>query len=382
MKDHERPRHEQPNDVVGGSLPELREVEEIEDVEEVEEIEEIEPAESAERIYREISDRFSVQYWTRQYVRSTLPLLLLDSDLLIIWANLKFQQLYGDFKGFVGQHITQFYIRSLHGDTRASFLTNLGSSQSVYSWRGLVERKGCDDLLIKSNLLVLPVFESPEKLRDPLAYIVLLDDVTHEHRELVQGLFTSLLEASKLKDHDTGNHIQRVNAYSHHISESLMGHPSFSEIDREFLANIEFLAAMHDIGKIGTPDDILNKDGPLDDREWSIMKEHTINGAFILKAHPHRMAKEIALSHHERWDGSGYPYGLSEEMIPLSARIVAIADVYDALRMRRSYKSSFGHDEAVQVMCVEEAGHFDPSIFELFLENQSEFDAIHGRLRD
>ena len=194
----------------------------------------------------------------------------------------------------------------------------------------------------------------------------------------------SLLEASKLKDNDTGNHITRVNHYSQRLSEELFRskNPKYNRIDADFIDNIGFLASMHDVGKIGTPDDILNKEGPLSDWEWTVMREHTKNGAFILSTYPNPMAKEIALSHHERWDGSGYPYQLSGEMIPLAARIVTIADVYDALRMERSYKPALEHGVAVQKMIEGKENHFDPFLVEVFISVEADFNHIFEDNKD
>ena len=168
----------------------------------------------------------------------------------------------------------------------------------------------------------------------------------------------------------------RVNAFSRRMAEAVINLPEYPEIDREFVENIAFLAAMHDVGKIGTSDNILNKEGPLDEWEWEVMKEHTINGAFVLSTYPNPMAKDIALFHHERWGGGGYPCSASGIMIPLSARIVAIADVYDALRMKRSYKKSFSHAKAKDLMVNEEENHFDPGLLDPFLDVEADFNDI------
>jgi putative two-component system response regulator len=207
----------------------------------------------------------------------------------------------------------------------------------------------------------------------------MFDDVTEENKVKTRATFLSLLEASKLKDNDTGSHIIRVNHYSRRLSEELFRskNPKYNRIDADFIDNIGFLASMHDVGKIGTPDDILNKEGPLSDWEWSVMREHTKNGAFILSTYPNSMAKEIALSHHERWDGSGYPYQLSGEMIPLAARIVTIADVYDALRMVRSYKPALDHGAAVQKLLEGSESHFDPFLVEIFSSVDADFSRIY-----
>jgi HD-GYP domain-containing protein (c-di-GMP phosphodiesterase class II) len=136
------------------------------------------------------------------------------------------------------------------------------------------------------------------------------------------------------------------------------------------------------VGKIGTPDDILNKAGPLEPWEWDTMKQHTINGAYILSNYPQPMAREIAFHHHERWDGTGYPHGLMESLIPLSARIVAFADVYDALRMRRSYKEPYAHPQAVEAMVAESGTHFDPRLAQLFGTLSDRFEQTYTGLGD
>jgi len=190
------------------------------------------------------------------------------------------------------------------------------------------------------------------------------------------------MEAAKLKDNDTGMHNERVGYYSRKISEYLYEHRMFFQLDPDFVENITFLAALHDVGKIGTPDYILQKPGKLTDLEWEIMREHTINGTFILASHPDPMAKEIALSHHEWWDGSGYPFNLVGEMIPLSARIVAIADVYDALRMKRTYKAEFTHEETVAKITEGGGRQFDPVLIDVFRTIHHEFAEIWNLMRD
>ncbi len=221
-----------------------------------------------------------------------------------------------------------------------------------------------------------------DKKQGPIGYGVVIDDITDEQKSLIRNTFSSLLEASKLKDNDTGKHIQRVNEYSLLLSEALFHDSQFMDIDREFIENISFLAAMHDVGKIGTPDDILNKQGPLEEREWKIMQEHTINGAYILSTYPNPIAKEIALFHHEKWDGSGYPYKITKDLIPLSARIVSIADVYDALRMQRSYKESFSHEKARDIITENSGSHFDPRLVQYFVQYEHDFQQIYVELAD
>ncbi len=358
----------------------------VEEIGELEEVSEAIPAkqgrEKPPRALAKLLAETNITAWTGNYRKSPLPIILLDTDLHIFWANLKFNMLYGDARNYLGLSLTRCFSASFTEPKKASLWKYIKNPKAVYSWRGQVEKKGKDGLTILANLLILPIFTSPQILTDPLAYAVILDDVTRERRKLLRGTFTSLLEASRLKDNDTGNHIQRVNEFSKRIVDEMMGHPDYLEVDREFSDTISFLASMHDVGKIGTSDNILNKQGPLDDWEWEVMKEHTINGAFILSTYPNPMAREIALFHHERWNGNGYPYGVSGSMIPLSARIVAIADVYDALRMKRSYKDAFSHEKAIDIMLSEEEGHFDPALRDFFVAVQADFDAIREKLKD
>ncbi len=323
-----------------------------------------------------------IKIWTSSFSQSPIPVLILNKELRIIWCNIKFYSLFGEHTQIVGMPIEKYYFSSLSKDRINELRDNIYSSRYGFSWTGKVEKKGVKQISVITNLLILPIFAALDRLNRPMAYACILDNISDEYKQMLKGTFLSLLEASRLKDNDTGNHIERVNRYSHCIAEKLYGDKRFPLVDREFIEDIGFLAALHDVGKIGTPDDILNKQHDLEDWEWSIMKEHTINGAYILSTYPNPMAREIALYHHEKWDGSGYPYGLKEEMIPLSARIVALGDVYDALRMRRSYKSAIGHHQALLIMEQEMKGMFDPCIMEYFESSEKEFKHIFDELKD
>ncbi len=329
-----------------------------------------------------ILENSSVELWIKSYYTSPMPLLILDNNLIILWANKQFETLFGNKKSYFGYPIIQFYKNNFDKEMTDSIFRNIKNKKRGYSWKGQVAKKGKEQLTINSNLLILPIFASPVMINEPQAYAVILDDVSGEYKKMLRNTFTSLLEASKLKDNDTGFHIQRVSAYSKILTKEIFNRPEYGEIDREYLSEIEFLSALHDVGKIGTPDNILNKQGPLNDWEWVIMKEHTINGAYILSTYPSLMARQIALNHHEKWDGSGYPYGKSQEMIPLCARIVAIADVYDALRMQRSYKDAFAHEKSVKIIEKEKGNHFEPYLIETFLNINEKFNDIFVELHD
>ena len=180
-----------------------------------------------------------------------------------------------------------------------------------------------------------------------------------------------LSRAAEYKDEDTGAHVQRMSHYSSAIARS-MG------LDDKFVENILWAAPMHDIGKIGIPDRVLLKPGKLDDDEWVIMRRHTTIGAEILKdadAEFIKLAAEIALTHHEKWSGSGYPQGIKGTDIPLAGRIVALADVFDALTSERPYKAPFPLEKALAIIKEGKGSHFDPQVAEAFFSVESEIKA-------
>jgi len=190
-------------------------------------------------------------------------------------------------------------------------------------------------------------------------------------RERTQALNESRLEvirrlgrAAEYRDNETGLHIIRMSKYSQRIASAT----GMSDIDAE---KILYASPMHDIGKIGIPDSILLKPGKLDAQEWEIMQTHTSIGAEILTGHTSelmKMASEIALSHHEKWDGSGYPNKLAGEEIPLTGRIVALADVFDALTTVRPYKKAWSVEDAMALLHEQSGKHFQPDLVDLFTD--------------
>jgi len=315
------------------------------------------------------------------YLNSSFPVLLIDKRMRILFANDACKDLFSGFFEVTGSYFIDVFGKSFGIDEIKKIHDTVMEGQNNYFWKGEVIIKSRSMVSVQIKVFIFPAGLDP---RDPSEFIVMFDDITEENKKLMRNTFMSLLEASKLKDNDTGNHIIRVNYYSKRMAEELFRskNPKYNRIDADFIDNIGFLASMHDVGKIGTPDDILNKEGPLSDWEWTVMREHTKNGAFILSTYPNPMAKEIALSHHERWDGSGYPYQLSGEMIPLAARIVTIADVYDALRMERSYKPSLEHDVTVKKMIEGKESHFDPYLMDIFASIETDFKQIYEDNQD
>lgn len=199
---------------------------------------------------------------------------------------------------------------------------------------------------------------------------------TADLRESQLEILFTMTRAAEHRDEDTGAHVKRISYYSQALAR-MLGR------DEEFVDRIFFASPMHDIGKIGVPDHVLLKPGGFTPEEWEVMRGHTLMGARILgegKSPYLKMGGEIALNHHERWDGRGYPNGLRGEAIPVSARIMNICDVYDALRSRRPYKPAFDHRTAMEVISRGDGrtqpGHFDPAILSTFRQNEGAFGAI------
>jgi putative two-component system response regulator len=195
------------------------------------------------------------------------------------------------------------------------------------------------------------------------------------HDSYLEAIFT-MMRAAEHKDEDTGAHVQRISYYSRALAEKL-------GMDSVFIDQIFFASPMHDIGKIGIPDSILLKPGCFTAPEWGVMKGHASQGAAILgmgKSPYLQMGAEIALNHHERFDGGGYPSGKVGTAIPLSARIMNICDIYDALRSKRPYKPAFEHDKSVDIIMHgdgrTEPHHFDPAVLAAFADMQGMFSDI------
>jgi putative two-component system response regulator len=199
-----------------------------------------------------------------------------------------------------------------------------------------------------------------------------------ELRETRMQIIERLGRAAEYKDNETGLHVIRMS----HYAQVLALAAGWSKVDAE-----ELLAAapMHDIGKIGIPDHILLKPGPLSPEEWDVMRSHPRIGADIIGEHRStvlRLAREIALSHHEKWDGSGYPQGLAGDAIPMSARIVSIADVFDALTTARPYKRAWTVEAAIEQVQKDAGKHFDPKLVELFMSVLPQLLAIRDRWKE
>lgn len=200
----------------------------------------------------------------------------------------------------------------------------------------------------------------------------------------------ALASLAESRDNETGMHLERMRTYSKMIAQDLLEHQVFPEVNPQFVKDIYSSSPLHDIGKVGTPDYVLLKPGKLTAEEWEIMKMHPVIGAKTLQdainqgAHASflEMAKDICYGHHEKVDGSGYPKGAKGNEIPLSARIVALADCYDALRSARIYKNAFSHEESKQLIIEKSGIFYDPHVIEAFVRIENKIIEVAEKFRD
>ena len=260
-------------------------------------------------------------------------------------------------------------------DDRESRLRGLEAGAEEYLYKP-VDRI---DLRIRvRNLLRLKEFSDYLKNHN----LILEEQVRLRTSELQTSFIESILtliQAAEYRDDHTGIHVKRVSHYTRLLAEQL-------GMSAEFCDQIFYASPMHDIGKIGIPDQILFKPDNLEPAERKIMQSHVLIGSDILagKSSPYfQMGHDIALRHHERWDGGGYPSGLKGEATPLPARIMQLVDVYDALRSKRPYKPAFTHEKSLRIICEGDGrtapSHFDPAVLEAFIKRAQDCEAIFAQ---
>jgi putative two-component system response regulator len=260
-------------------------------------------------------------------------------------------------------------------------------------------REGAYDYLMKPfeledlNNTVQRSVERFELLQETRNYRLRLEEMvevrTRELRETRDIALLTLGRLAESRDTETGRHLERISAFSSRLARALAsnGGPS---LEQEFIDQIEASSALHDIGKVAVPDSILLKPGALTEDEWAVMRTHTTIGGDTLRGIIERyeghdyldMAMDIAYSHHERWDGTGYPSGLAEEQIPQAARIVAACDAYDAITSERPYEPVCTHEEAMRRIETDSGTHFDPAVVKALVTCADDFKSIRERLRD
>lgn len=319
-----------------------------------------------------------------------------DFDRKVLFWNTGAENIFGYTAAeMVGSSITKLYsdnsldyvgqeqIKELMGDKRVTVQTN-------------VEQRSKDGRLLTISLAVSPMRDASDRIRGVLG---LGQDVTEQvrlHEELlrsyrrirrIQGAsIFALARLAESRDGETGFHLKRMQAYCQVLCEHLRKRERYRPLLTEsFIEDLVQCSVLHDIGKVGIPDSILFHPKKFGINEFEIMKQHSIYGGKALEDAANEagqkesylfLARDIAYYHHERWDGTGYPFGLKGEKIPLAARIVAVADVYDALTTERRYKRSYSHEEAKGIIIRDKDKHFDPELVDAFIEAEWEFHRI------
>ncbi|UCG06403.1 MAG: HD domain-containing protein [Desulfobacterales bacterium] len=213
-------------------------------------------------------------------------------------------------------------------------------------------------------------------------------NLIESYKNLQEARAATILGLAKLaeyRDEGTGTHLERIREYAKMLAQEMRKIPKYVDyVTPEYIDDIFQSSILHDIGKVGIPDAILLKPGRLTPEEFEVIKRHTTFGGDAIRAIESRikessflfMGKEIAYNHHEKWDGSGYPRGLKGDEIPLSARIVALADVYDALTTKRFYKEAYTHEKSKQIILDLKQIHFDPQVVDAFVKLENAFDRL------
>ncbi len=235
---------------------------------------------------------------------------------------------------------------------------------------------GADDYLTK------PVFPDELKLR-------LKGGTRLVKLETQEELILSMAKLAEYRSEETGFHLERVSHYTHLIAMDMSKHHPELDLSPIMANEISKVSPLHDIGKVAIPDNILHKPGKLSKEEWVVMKTHTTIGGQLLRnlyektgSNYLRLGYEVAMFHHEKWDGNGYPQGLSEEDIPISARVMAVADVYDALTSERCYKEAFSHETAMSIIVRGKGLHFDPKVVDSLLRQEEPWLDIKKQYQD
>lgn len=302
-------------------------------------------------------------------------------------------------------HVNNAFVRQ-HGNTRQQALAQrpvlVPSLESGVTWdqvrESLVQTGHWSGEVKRDNYVaILSISGINDDTGDAYAYAAVEKDVSVRHRLEEQAraaqyeVIFALAKLAEYRDPETGAHLERMRRYSRIVARQLGRNHKFQWlIDEDYVEAIYYSSPLHDIGKVGIPDAVLRKPGKLTAHEWNVMQGHTLIGAEVLSAAGETLSQKtwlslaltIALQHHERFDGTGYPRGLKGSEIDLSARIVALADAYDAITSKRIYKEALAHDVARQRILEAAGTHFDPDVVGAFLQVEDEFVAVKNCYSD
>jgi len=322
-------------------------------------------------------------------------IIVLDEDGRILNINSAAEKVYRyNWEEMVGEHYDSL-LRVSRRSPRFAKIKNLIKDGEDKHIQSEIERERKDGMTIYTYAVYSAIKNSEGKI---VAYSLVEKDLTErihlenklresfeEIRETQSAAIIGFAKLTEYRDKDTGRHLERIREYTRIMALTLRDLPKYRDyITDEYLEDLTLSSILHDVGKVGIEDKILLKPGRLTEHEFDLIKEHVSLGGEALEAVDKKlkkksfltMGKEIARYHHERWDGKGYPQGLKGDEIPLSARIVSIADVYDALVSTRPYKAACSHTEAVQIIASEKGTQFDPEIVDAFMKNHQVFERI------
>lgn len=291
------------------------------------------------------------------------------------------------------QDVPLLFISSLESAANEEYALSLGADDFIH-------KPFVSSVVLARVRNHLELAQARQRLRDRNVELEL--QVEERTRELLRekqdviaaqgATITAFCALAEARDNETGNHIRRTQNYVRALAESLRSHPRFfADLNEEIIGLLFKSAPLHDIGKVAIPDAILNKPGPLSAEEWVVMRQHTEFGRDAIgqaelnlgeSASFLRYARQIAWCHHEKWDGSGYPQRLAGEAIPISARLMAVADVYDALISKRCYKPAYSHERALEIIVEGRGSHFDPDVVDALLGIAEQFREIALRFHD
>jgi len=325
-----------------------------------------------------------------------VSIILTDLEGVIKFWNVGAENIYGyASEEMLGQHILQLFPERDYGVQTLADMNRLVQEQRK-TIQEHVRRRAKDGRELTIFTTISPMLDQSGNIKGILS---LGQDMTEQfrlHRDLresyekirrIQGAFIfALAHLAESRDTETALHLKRIQAYCKVLCEQLSAVGVYQDIlTANFVENLMYASILHDIGKVGLPDDILFNVDKFTEPQFEIMKQHTIIGGEALEQAVREsgedsgyltMGKEVAFYHHEHWDGKGYPFGLKDGEIPLSARIVAVADVYDALTTQRRYKNAFSHEEACDLIIQAKGKQFDPLLVEAFLRVEDQFQKI------
>lgn len=364
-----------------------------------------------ERDYRhlleeEVEKRTTELGRTNEFLKGILDsstgvsIVLTDFDRNVLFWNAGAQNIFG----YTAEEMVGSSIQKLYGEDNVGMeaMESLRHIMQIKAGtvQGKIKHVSKDGQALTISMAVSPMLDGSGNMRGVLG---LGQDVTEEvrlHEELVKSYqrirriqgasIFALAKLAESRDGETAFHLSRLQAYSRILCNQLAAQSIYKEfMTQEFTEDLVQCSVLHDIGKVGIPDSILFNSNKFGIDEFEVMKRHSVYGGAALEEAAHEagdkesylfLAKDVAYYHHERWDGNGYPFGLKGEDIPLSARIVAIADVYDALTTERRYKRSYSHEEARDLIVQEKGKQFDPELVDAFLEVEDQFNTIRDRI--